>query len=249
METKLLSYVVEEFLYDVGLNENKNARKTLRYFLNRNINILFGKEIFSSFELKIRRGVQKEENYTGSQFEFRRSNYLKIIYAENTFILVFNKQDGILKLSKLNEMDEFVIRFDQDKICNKITYSSSEEIVTEYQNVGIEKEAYFDYQKVRYRNDKEEIITIPYRLRPIFIKQSVSSLFTVEELCASKNKSSSSFSISLKESIKNFFSFSNQKDIVQIPSQDNSIDCYDNLLEIYAILIKEEDSKKLERKI
>lgn len=250
MKSLFLSYAVEEFLYKTELNENQNARKTLRYFLEKNITTLLGKNEFLLTELKIISGSKQEEIFTRIPYELHYNNYLKIICNEIIFILTFNKEQRILKFSKKNEIDGFEIHFEPDRIWNQIICNKEEETVVEYQNVGISSETYFDYQKITYTNYGEEQISIPYRIKPIYLKCGISSFFSIEELneVAWKNESLTKW-----EYFKRFFrkTLESKKkgEIVQISSQDNSTDCYDNLLEIYHLFTEENYISKQTQKL
>ena len=181
METIVLTNEIQKYL-EKG---NVECNDVLRYYLNKNIKTIFGKDDFTSQDVEINYIVSKEMNYQKLPHIEEKKVVLFLNVLGSIYRVYLNEAEKTLEMKKQGLEVGFKIFKTRNGLANTLTNIQNAETIVEYQNVSLEKQI-FDYQKVVYTVDGEEKVFDAYRMSPMGTKIKEKEVFCLEPLLTSR---------------------------------------------------------------
>ncbi len=238
-----LSKMIEQNFEFIGFVGFQN-KEVIRYFLQKNINALFGRDNFNEEEMEISFKVMEADALDGR----KKGNVLKINYGGVEYI-VFSQNGQILKGVIPNTPIMFKITAEKNIYHNLLVTNINEDCVYDYQTVGLEENPYFDYQKIMYTLDGEETITQAFRAQSIKARRGYDSLFqivNIEDIAMEipKNEpSQTGLKIVLANFKKYLVNLKSNSEIIGLTFLEEPFDLCKHLDEIFYMLEKKVEGK------
>lgn len=141
-------------------------KKVLSYFLTKNFKCIFGTSEFEVSDvdeittLNYSLDCSTGDNSQNKMYKFSFTD-LGTKYEINCTC------DGNIEMIKENSPTRFKIECNQNVMKNTVVNMLQEETTVEYQHVYFNPIPTFDYQKIKYDNDGDEILSPAYRVKPI----------------------------------------------------------------------------------
>ncbi len=183
---KLSKYILS---YLGSLNLKGQNQKILTYLLDRNIKTIFGKERFDKEEIL---GIQKQtyriDDFTNRNCFGKTFYCLKIKVLDSIYMVSSNLDENTIEMKKESSQNDFYddiffkITYYENIFHNVIKYKMENEMRVEWQNIFTEKNIAYDYQKIIYNTQGEEIVYPALRLSPINTKIGRIEYFCIETL-------------------------------------------------------------------
>lgn len=242
-----LSDIIEHNFEAVGFKETEN-KEVIRYFLQKNIKAIFGKDTFDSYEMEIDSIIENEIDTSQEQFALKKVNKLKINYGDVEYT-ISSEKGQVLKMGVPNSSIMFRITAEENANHNFLVFSDNEDLIHEYQTVGLEENPYFAYQKVMYSLDGEETITQALRAQSIKARRGYDSLFqivNIEDIAMEipKNEpSQTGLKIVLANFKKYLVNLKSNSEIIGLTFLEEPFDLCKHLDEIFYMLEKKVEGK------
>lgn len=247
-----LSDIIEHNFEAVGFKETEN-KEVIRYFLQKNIKAIFGKDTFDSYEMEIDSIIENEIDTSQEQFALKKVNKLKINYGDVEYT-ISSEKGQVLKMGVPNSSIMFRITAEENANHNFLVFSDNEDLIHEYQTVGLEENPYFDYKKIIYNtNAAKTEMTPTYRAKSMESRRGYASLFQIIDV----EKSTKNFAwntlltldikmmmIALREYLEKLKS---ESEIVGLTFLEEPFDVYKHLEEIFYMLEKKGERKDRKR--
>lgn len=251
MENRIiLSQFIEINLGKLGFSNVAN-KEIIHYFLKKNLITLFGKDEFAPYELEFNTIAEQELDFTNEVPKKRKRNKLQMFYGNTKYIISFLEEENVLEMRVSNLLEGFRMIVNEKRVYNSNTAISENEIVSNFSCLYLNDKPCFDYQKIIYNADGEEIIFPVYRAQPIAVKQGENHLFEIIELenlileDSRQKKNTSRYEL-FKQSIKKYVNNLKMKsEIIAVPCARKDVDSYTNLDAIFIKL--EEKTNELSR--
>lgn len=251
MENRIiLSQFIENNFEKLGFSNTENE-EIIHYFLKKNLITIFGKDEFAPYELEFNTIAEQELDFTLSVPTKRKRNKLQVFYGNTKYIISSSREGNVLEMSAVGSHEGFRMIVNENKTYNSNTAISENGIVSNFSCLYLNDKPCFDYQKVIYNTDGEEIIFPVYRAQPIAVKQGENHLFEIIEFAnliledSGQKKNASRYEM-FKQSIKKYVNNLKKKsEIIAVPCACTDIDSYTNLDAIFIKL--EEKTKELSR--
>ncbi len=234
------------------LKGDYKSDEIFKYFLTKNIQMIYGKEDFSKSEIAL---IGNNIYIIGAH---EHQPVLEELNADDRYKFFTTKQIGIEQVLE-NEHTAFKIIKEDSKIKNSVTYIKKGYSITEYQTVHLEEIPYFDYQIQVASLDGEETISLSpgLRAKPLSIRKGMENVLYVQEIKGEESKmdkrSEERISMELiKKVIKTYYNnLKEPSEIISVPFSHSTLGINASLEDIFSALEKKvepielkEDNKK-----
>lgn len=251
MENRIiLSQFIENNLEKLGFTNVVNI-EVIHYFLKKNFMTIFGKDEFAPYELEFNTIAEQELDFTTKPPTKRKRNKLQMIYGDSKYIINSSGEENILEMRAIGSLEGFRMIVNEKRVYNSNTTISKTETVNNSSCIYLSDKSCFDYQKIIYNVDGEEIVFPVYRAKPIAIKRGENHLFEIMEfenliLEDNKRKHATSMYEMFIQSIKKYVNnLKINSEMAEVPCACTDVDSYTNLDAIFIKL--EEQTKELSR--
>ena len=249
-EKIILSEEISKSFAKLGFKENLNP-KIMAYFLEKNCQAIFGKNVFDSDEVEFTTRVFYEEKVD----EITKKSILIILYANNEYCVEYNLYDQTLNMV-YNNCNYFSIKQNKNNanITNQLVTSQEDKVIKEIEEIGWGRKPYFDYKKIVSKEDGEILSSSYNRLIPLNAKIKKKEFFSLIHFNENENeKEIGNLNGSLSKRFKYYLNQIRKQNInekmIGINTSYELFDLYDYLKEIYAVLEKEADVEDYTRKL
>lgn len=160
-------------------------QNVLRYFLEKNIIAVFGKDKFEKHEIEIELGksiheiTEENESQAENTKVKRNSKVLLFRYAGSEYIVATKEDLGLYMANESNLV--FRIQMKDQQIENLLVAKTEEKTITEYQRINMNDKVHFDYKKIIV-NGEEKIESPTYRVSAIGARKGNNEYFEIKTL-------------------------------------------------------------------
>lgn len=234
-EKIILSEIIGDCINTKQFEHSNEVKQILQYFLEKNIITILGKDEFEKVELMSK---------THAMYIVGSKNFLendtKIVEIEFCYMDALYKVEIFKKSIEFHKNNSSIhFKINLGNVCENSLFSITDENTTdEHQFVWIKDIPNFDYQKVIYNNDGEEIISPAYRARPTRIRTSYIEIFNIENFYKIPSRVDLRKTIGKQQYLQNYLrELVTKKDVIHV-SMFNGSNLYSNLPEIFDELEK-----------